>query len=183
MSRLASLVILCGAFAGCGSGDFEVPPQPDARMELDLAANTTFPPTDMTCFNTACGGCSSLANWDGTPVKVGDPCLWNGAWQCSGAQLACSSAACLSCPQTVSGTVCGADGHTILELVHNGATCTAYDLGSAISTCNHGASDACVGRCTQNGGSYDCVAHCASDDGGGTGHVYSAADTCVTLSM
>lgn len=181
MCRLAFLVLALG---GCGSsGDFQVPAQPDGRMNLDLAVNNQFPPNDMTCFNTACGGCSSLARWDGAPVKVGDPCLWNGTWQCNGAQLGCSSTTCLACPQPVSGTACGADGHTIIELLNNSGTCVSYDFGSAISTCNHGAADACVATCTQSGGGYQCVAHCASDDGGGTGHVYAATDTCVTLAM
>ncbi len=167
--------------AGCSSGDFQVPAQPDARMSLDLSATSNFPPADMTCFNTACGGCSSLASWDGTPVKVGDPCLWNGTWQCSGTQLACSSTTCLTCPQPVSGTVCGADGHSIVELVNGSGMCVAYDFNSAISTCNHNAADRCVATCAQSGGAYACAAHCVSDDGGGTGHVYSASDTCVTL--
>jgi hypothetical protein len=181
MWRVVGLVLV-SAIGGCGGGDFQVPAQPDGRMNLDLAVANNFPPDDMTCFNAACGGCSSLANWDGTPVKVGDPCLWNGTWQCSGTQLACSSAACLSCAKPVRGTACGADGHTIVELLTNGATCTSYDFGSAISTCNHQPADACVAECSiETDGSYTCVAHCASDDGGGTGLMHTAGETCASL--
>ncbi len=169
--------------AACGGGDFQVPPQPDARVSLDLSSNMNFPPADMTCFNTACGGCSALMNWDGTPTKVGDPCLWNGTYQCSGSTLTCSSNACPMCSTKQTGSICGADGHTIIELVNSTGSCVAYDLGSAIDRCNHGPSDKCQARCTANAsaGTVDCAAHCLSDDGGGTGCDHTATETCNTL--
>src|SRR3954469_4414288 len=180
MHRIKLLFLSCAlVVAGCGS-DFEVPAPPDARTELDLAVNMVTTPPDMSCFNTACGGCTSFANYDGTPTKVGDPCLWKGTYQCNGTSLKCSDAACPQCGSPMTGTVCGADHHTILEITNSGS-CQVYDFGSAIGVCNHGASDKCVGRCTQANGSYTCVANCASDDGGGTGCDYSATATCTSL--
>ena len=129
----------------------------------------------MSCLNLACGGCSSFANWDGTPVKVGDPCLWKGVWQCSGTQLECSDNSCPTCGVAMTGSVCGADGHTILDLTNPGSGCRVYDFGSAIAVCNRTTTDHCVGRCTDNGGARSCVAHCISDDGGGTGCEYQAS--------
>ena len=166
--------------SGCGS-DFQVPPPPDARISLDLGVSVNPAPPDMACFNMACGGCSAWANYDGTPAKVGDPCLWKGTYQCTGTTLKCSDASCPQCPSTMTGSVCGADHHTILELTNTG-TCQVYDFGSAIDVCNHGPSDKCVGRCTMNtGGTYSCEAHCVSDDGGGTGCEYNSTATCQTL--
>ena len=167
--------------AGCGS-DFRVSPPPDMRTSLDLAVNVNPAPPDMACLNTACGGCSSWTNYDGKPSMEGDPCLWKGRYQCNGTDLKCSDAACPQCPSTMTGTICGADGHTILELTNNGGVCQVYDFGSAIGVCNRSDSDKCVGRCTMNGdGTYSCAAHCTSDDGGGTGCEYSPTATCQTL--
>jgi hypothetical protein len=171
--------------SGCGS-DFQVPANPDTRIELDLAvAPIPSPGPDMSCFNTACGGCSAWANFDGTPAKVGDPCLYNGTYKCNGMSLVCSSTGCLTCQaggKTAQGTVCGADGHSIIELQYTGTTCAAYDLGSAIGMCNHGSGDSCVQRCTgPTNNVYQCVAHCASDDGGGTGCAHSPTETCESL--
>jgi hypothetical protein len=177
-----ALAAAAAAVVGCGS-DFQVPPLPDAHFNLDLAVSFDGKQPDLTCFNTACGGCSSWAKWDGTPVAAGDPCLVSGMWQCTGTELTCSSTACLSCPSPVTGTVCGADGHSIIELVIASGACTAYDFGSAISTCNRKPGDQCQQHCTNAGGRYDCAAHCLSDDGGGTGFGYSASETCVTLSL
>jgi hypothetical protein len=172
------------ALAGCGS-DFEVPAPPDARVNLDLAVAPPVRPPDMACFNMACGACSNWASWNGTPIKAGDPCLWKGAFACNGAQLVCNNAGCLTCADTTKhavGTVCGADGHTIVELTYTGTTCTAYDFGSAIGVCNRSPNDQCLQRCSGPSGSvYSCVAHCASDDGGGTGCAHGAADTCESL--
>jgi hypothetical protein len=172
------------ASAGCGS-DFEVPAPPDGRVELDLAVTMTSTPPDMACFNTACGGCSTWATYAGVPAKAGDPCLWKGSYACSGTSLQCTGTACLACADTSKhpvGTVCGADGHTIIELTYTGTTCTAYDLGSAIGVCNHGAGDYCVQRCRGPVGNvYNCSANCASTDGGGTGCMHGATDTCESL--
>jgi hypothetical protein len=170
---------------GCGS-DFSVPANPDARIELDLAVTVTTAPPDMSCFNTACNGCGAWANADGTPAKVGDPCLYKGTYQCQGTSLVCMGSACLTCStsgRTAQGTVCGADGRSIIELTYTGTTCTAYDLGSAIGMCNHGSDDKCLAHCTGPDGNnvYHCAAVCASDDGGGTGCAHSATETCETL--
>ncbi len=176
------VLALCVACAGCGSDDFQSPAPPDARITIDLAVSQDHPPADLTCFNSACGGCSAWARFDGTPAAVGDPCLWKGTWQCMGTELTCMGAACPTCPGEMLGSVCGADGHTIIELSHSTATCVAYDFGSSISTCNHQPGDKCVGRCTKNaGGTYSCAAHCLSDDGGGAGCEHQATDTCDTL--
>jgi hypothetical protein len=178
--RVVLLVAVAFAVA-CGS-EFEVPPLPDARMSLDLGVSIPNPPPDLACFNRACGGCSTWARFDGTPAMVGDPCLWKGTLACMGTSLVCSDASCLPCSGgTALGTVCGGDGHTIVELVYTGTTCAAYDLGSAIGVCNHGAGDACVDRCTKNGNTYNCAASCLSDDGGGTGCQHQASDTCQSL--
>jgi len=178
------LLVLTLIVCGCGS-DFEVPAAPDGRVNLDLAVTTTPPPPDMACFNRACGGCSNWSNFDGTPAKVGDPCLWKSTYACSGTSLACMDKTCLTCTSGSNrpvGTVCGADGHTIIELTYTGNTCTAYDLGSAIGVCNHGAGDYCVQRCRGPVNNvYNCVANCASTDGGGTGCMHSASDTCESL--
>src|SRR5579859_4574890 len=171
--------------AGCGNeaSDFQPPPRDDMRHELDLASSFVPMEPDMSCLDTACGGCSSFMNWDGTPVKVGDPCLWKGVWQCNGMQLECSDNGCPTCPTAMTGTICGADGHTVLELTDPGSGCRAYDFGSAIDVCNRAPGDHCVGRCTVDAsGGHSCVARCVSDDGGGTGCEHQSSDTCVTLS-
>jgi hypothetical protein len=181
MRSLACLLAL--ALPACGS-DFQVPAPPDARINLDLAVTTVSAPPDMSCFNTACGGCSDWANWDGTPSKVGDPCLWKGTYACSGTELKCSDTSCLACADTTKhavGTICGGDGHTIVELFYSGNTCITYDFGSAIDVCNHGAADRCLQRCSAVGNTYNCVAHCASDDGGGTGCAYQPNENCESL--
>jgi hypothetical protein len=168
---------------GCGKdSDFVPPPRPDMRFTLDLASNFMPENPDMTCFNMACGSCSEFANWDGTPAKVGDPCLWKGSWQCMGTTLACSDNGCPMCGTAIAGSVCGADGHTILELTDPGSGCRAYDFGSAIAVCNRTPGDHCGGRCTVNGSKHDCVARCVSDDGGGTGCQHMSSDTCESLS-
>jgi hypothetical protein len=180
----SSLLVMLLLLSGCGS-DFEVPAPPDARTELDLAVSPIVTPPDLSCFNTACGGCSAWANFDGTPSKVGDPCLYKGVFACNGTSLTCSSTACLTCStggRTAAGTVCGADGHSIMELLYTGTTCSAYDFSSSIGVCNHGSGDKCLQHCTFDGNSvYHCAAVCASDDGGGTGCAHSAAETCETL--
>jgi hypothetical protein len=165
--------------AGCG--DFMVPRAPDMRISLDLAVTIPNPPPDMSCFNRACGGCSQFARYDGTPAMVGDPCLWNGKLTCMGTSLVCDSTACLTCSGNATGTVCGADGHTIVELLHTGNVCTAYDFGSAIDVCNGGPGDHCVDRCTKNGTDYACVAGCILDDGGAIGCAHMSSDTCDSL--
>jgi hypothetical protein len=170
--------------AGCGSSDYTNGPPPDARNELDLAWSITNPAPDGGCVNTACGGCSSWLKWDGTPSKPGDPCLWQGTLQCKGTALQCSDSSCLPCTQMVSGSVCGADGHTIVTLLNSGGTCSAYDEGSALAICNRGASDSCVDRCVQDGTTmnWTCEGHCLSDpDGGGAGCAHKSSDTCTTL--
>lgn len=181
-----SLLFITLSVLGCGS-DFEVPAPPDARIDLDLAVSP-FPPAppDLNCFNTACGGCSAWANFDGTPSKVGDPCLYQGVYQCTGTSLVCSSTACLTCQsggKTPVGSACGADGHTIIELQYTGTTCAAYDFGSSINVCNHGSGDKCLQSCTgpDANNAYHCAAHCASDDGGGTGCEHMATETCESL--
>lgn len=178
------LIVLLACVAGCGSA-FEVPAPPDSRINLDLAVNMNPTPPDMSCFNTACGGCSNWANPDGTPSKVGDPCLFRGVYQCMGTSLVCSDKSCMTCSNGANhptGTVCGADGHTIIELTYVGTTCTAYDFGSAIDVCNRTPGDHCVERCRgPNGNVYNCVANCVSDDGGATGCMHSANDTCESL--
>jgi hypothetical protein len=174
--RLFPLVLLITA---CG-GDFVPPPPPDGKVELDLSVVTANPAGDMGCINTACGGCSSWVNWDGTPTKVGDPCAWKGTWACNGTTLTCGDQSCPTCGSTMTGSVCGADGHTILELTYVGSTCSVYDIGSAIAVCNRTADDHCLGRCTA-GTPVSCEAHCASDDGGGTGCQHMATDTCTSL--
>ena len=175
-------VMLC---AGCGDADFVPPPRDDMKISIDLASSVLSAEADMSCLNTACGGCSSFANRDGTPASVGDPCLWKGVWQCSGDELECSDNSCPSCGTAVTGTVCGADGHTILELTNLGNGCRAYDFGSAIDVCDRGAGAHCGGRCTLVGGAHQCVANCVSDDGGGTGCAHqpppATTDTCESL--
>ena len=169
---------------GGGGGNFVVPPQPDARVNLDLSQSVSQSMPDMTCFNSVCGACSQWANYDGKPSKEGDPCLWNGVYKCTGTQLECTSNTCLGCSNGSNhpvGTVCGADGHTIIELHYTGTACVAYDFGSAIDVCNHSATDVCQQKCTANGTTYDCAAHCASDDGGGTGCTHQPTDTCESL--
>jgi hypothetical protein len=179
-----SMVVLALLAAACGSS-YSVSPPPDMRISLDLAVSPPVTSTDMSCLNTACGGCSSWLNWDGTPSKEGDPCLWKGVYQCNGTALVCSDTGCLACTDTTKqpvGTVCGADGHTIVELTYAGNACSAYDFGSAIGLCNRAPGDHCVQRCTgPNGNVYDCVAHCTSDDGGGTGCDHMPTDTCESL--
>jgi hypothetical protein len=177
MNRAVFVFILVAA---CGS-DFKVPRPPDMRITIDLGVSLAPPPPDLACFNSACGGCSHTARYDGTPAQAGDPCLWKGMLQCMGTSLVCSDASCLTCSGTPTGTVCGADGHTIVELIHNGNTCTAYSLGSSIGVCNHGADDHCLDRCTKNGSSYSCVAGCVKDDGGAMGCQYQSSDTCDSL--
>jgi hypothetical protein len=182
MSRVLAVLAAFGLLAGCGDSDFQPPPRDDMRFTLDLAANFSTADTDMTCFNSACGGCSSFANWDGTPARVGDPCNWNGAWKCNGMDLVCSDNGCPSCGTAVTGSVCGADGHTILELTNPGSGCRVYDFGSAIDVCNRSPGDHCVGRCTLDAGAHHCVAHCLSDDGGAAGCAHMSSDTCESLS-
>ena len=155
-------VLAALALGACGTDpDFIVPPGANTRFERDLAATFPAPPPDLSCFNNVCGGCSVWANWDGSPAQVGNPCGWNGTWACSGTTLTCTSAACPPCGGAMSGSVCGADGHTIVELVGAGASCHTYDFGSAIAVCNRAPGDHCVGSCTQAGGQYPCAAHCA----------------------
>ena len=166
--------------AGCGRDpDFAPPAREDMRITLDLAASASMP-VDLSCASMQCGACSSFVNWDRTPSKPGDPCAWKGTLACSGGGLACSDTGCPTCAGTLSGSVCGADGHTIVEIVPGGA-CRVYDFGSAIAVCNHGATDHCVGRCSKNGSAYSCVARCVSDDGGATGCEHKATDTCDSL--
>jgi hypothetical protein len=168
--------------AGCGSGDFESPAPPDMRITLDLAVSQDHPPPDLTCFNTACGGCSTWAKFDGTPAAPGDPCGWKGTLACTGTDLMCNDASCPTCASKMTGTVCGADGHTIVELTYVGNTCSVYDFGSAIDVCNKSTNDVCVGRCVPNGADYACSAHCLSDpDGGGPGCQHMPTDTCTSL--
>jgi hypothetical protein len=150
-------------------------------VSIDLAVVIAPPPPDMSCFNRACGGCSRVAKWDGTPAQEGDPCLWKGKLTCMGTSLVCSDTSCLTCSGTATGTVCGADGHSIIELIHNGNTCVAYDLGSSIGVCRGGPTDHCVDRCTKNGSSYACVAGCVLDDGGAMGCAWQSTDTCDAL--
>ena len=180
----SSLLLITLIISGCGS-DFEVPAPPDSRVELDLAVSPITVPPDMACFNTACGGCSTWANFDGTPSKVGDPCLYKGVYACNGTSLVCSSTACLTCQaggKTAAGTVCGADGHTIIELQYTGTTCAAYDFGSSINVCNHGSGDKCLQSCAPDVNNvFHCAAHCASDDGGGTGCAHMANENCESL--
>lgn len=178
MYRLGCLVALLCA---CGS-DYQVPAPPDARITLDLAASFDFPPRDMTCFNTACGGCSEWARPDGTPAKEGDPCLWKGTLACVGDKLTCMDTGCPSCGSPMTGSVCGKDGQTIISLTYEGTTCVAYSFGSAINVCNRAAGDKCLGRCVQVGGTYHCSARCASDtDGGVAGCEHQDTDTCTSL--
>jgi hypothetical protein len=178
MHRLACLLALASA---CGS-DYEVPAPPDMRVSLDLSTNLEYPPPDMTCFNTACGGCSEWARPDGTPAMVGDPCLWNGTLACTGDKLTCSSTACPACGSPMAGSVCGKDGKTIVSITYDAATCVAYSFGSAINVCNRTADDKCLGRCVLMGGTYHCSAHCASaPDGGGPGCEHQDSDTCASL--
>jgi len=162
--------------AGCGS-DFAPPAPPGDKNTLDLAVAVANPAADMSCPNVACGGCSSWTNWDGSLTKPGDPCAWKGTWACNGTKLTCAD---LSCPCAATGSVCGADGHTVLALTSTSGICSVYDLGSAIAVCNRSAGDHCVGRCTA-GNPVTCEAHCVSDDGGGTGCARMPSDTCTTL--
>lgn len=179
MRRLVLALLL---LSGCGSG-FAPPAQPGDKITLDLAVGTPAnPAADAGCVNTACGGCSSWVNWDGTPSKPGDPCAWKGTWACNGTTLACADLTCPTCGSMMkmTGSVCGADGHTILELTWVGSACSVYDFGSAIAVCNRNAADQCVGRCVA-GNPVACQAHCVSDDGGGTGCAHQATDTCTSL--
>jgi hypothetical protein len=181
--RVMGLALACAVLVGgCGKDpDFQPPPRDDMRVTLDLAVGATASEDDMTCFNSACGGCSAFANWDGTPVKVGDPCLFSGTWQCDGTALECSDNGCPACGTAVSGSVCGADGHTILELTDPGSGCRVYDFGSAVDVCNRSPGDHCVGRCTSDASGHHCVARCTSDDGGATGCEHMISDTCESL--
>jgi hypothetical protein len=99
-----------------------------------------------------------------------------------GSELKCIDDSCPTCASTMTGTVCGADGHSIIELVYSGGTCHAYDFGSSIGVCNHDMNDHCTGVCTQTAGGYTCTARCATDDGGGMGCQHMATDTCTSLS-
>src|SRR5262245_59180455 len=125
--------------AACGSSDFVVPPRADMRVDRDLSSSFTPEPADLACLNPACGGCSSWVGWDGQAVKPGDPCARNGAWMCMGTQLQCSDFSCPACAaSTMTGSVCGADGHTILDLVATVNSCRVHDFGSVINVCNRG---------------------------------------------
>jgi hypothetical protein len=177
MRRFWLVVML---ITGCGS-DFAPPAQPNDKLTLDLAVATANPSGDAGCLNTACGGCSSWTNWDGTLSKPGDPCAWKGTWACNGTTLACADLTCPTCAAKMSGSVCGADGHTVLDVTYLGATCSVYDFGTALAVCNRTDGDHCVGRCTSGTGGVACEAHCVSDDGGGTGCAHMATDTCVSL--
>ncbi len=182
----STLVLLLLAMCGCGS-DFQVPAPLGARIEIvDKATTLVPPPADMACLNTVCGGCSTWTNFAGTPSEEGGPCLYNGTYKCMGTSLVCSSTACLTCQsggKTPVGTVCGADGHTIIELQYTGPTCAAYDFGTPTNVCNHGSSDKCLQSCTgpDSNNVYHCAAHCVSDDGGGTGCEHMANETCESL--
>jgi hypothetical protein len=192
--------VVCALVAGCGRApDFQVPPRGDLHMLVDLAVSLDHPPPEAGCFNTACGGCSSWARpayGGGAPAQPGDPCGWNGMWGCTGTTLGCSSTACPACAGgMMTGSVCGADGHTVLELVYAGGVCGVYDFGSILDLCTHDASDRCVGRCVKSGASYACTAGCTSygpieadggvRDGGvpvpHTGCPHAATDTCDSL--
>jgi hypothetical protein len=99
-----------------------------------------------------------------------------------GTQLQCSDFSCPACAAgTMTGSVCGADGHTILALLATANGCRVHDFGSAVNVCNRGPNDKCVGRCTKNGNLYSCVAGCTSDDGGGTGCPFAPAQSCDIL--
>jgi len=176
--RVLLIGLLCSL--GCGGSDFAPPGPPDGKIERDLSVGVANQ-LDLGCFNTACGGCSAWARPDGTPAASGDPCLWAGTLACSGGNLACSANTCPTCAQKMSGTVCGADGHTIVELA-NAASCTVFSTGSATAVCNRGPADACVHRCTAGGGAYACTAWCKSDaDAGSGGCAYQASATCTSL--
>jgi hypothetical protein len=180
MRAMRALLLVSLVVSGCGGGggsDFQVPPGPDGHFTLDLAFTPADLAADGGCFNTACGGCSSWARFDGTPVQVGDPCLWSGQWQCSGTMLQCSNNGCPSCGSHMTGSVCGADGHTIVELTYVGSTCSAYDFGSAIAVCAAG----CLGRCVMTNGEYQCSAGCVDADAGTTGCPHAATDSCTSL--
>jgi hypothetical protein len=176
--RAMWVLVLCW---GCGKDpDFEVPPRDDMRITLDLASSFVSMDPDMSCLSTACGGCSNYVNWDGSPVAVGDPCLWKGTWQCSGTTLTCSDEGCPTCGTAMSGSVCGADGHTIVEITNMGM-CRTYDFGSAIAVCNRAPGDHCVHRCTLDNGVHRCAARCASADGGAMGCPFVSTQTCEAL--
>jgi|GEM_PF-6255106 len=176
--RVLLVALLCTF--GCGGSDFAPPGPPDAQIERDLSVGTANP-FDAGCFNKACGGCSTWARPDGTPAMSGDPCLWAGTLACNGTTLACSSNACPTCAGNISGTVCGADGHTIVEFT-NGGTCSVFSTGSATAVCNRSVGDACAHRCTATAGGYDCTAWCKSDaDAGAVGCSHQAGATCTTL--
>ena len=146
------------------------------------AIDTNIP--DLSCFNTACGGCSNWARPDGTPAQSGDPCLYGGTLACSGQTLACSSSACPSCGNPMRGTVCGADGQTIITLADDGSGgCIAVDTGAAIAVCNAAPGDACRNRCVATSGRYECTAWCLSTpDAGTAGCGFSASANCSALS-
>lgn len=173
--------LLALALAACG-GDFQSPGPPDGTITRDLTAVVTNIP-DLSCFNTACGGCSSWARPDGTPAQSGDACLFAGTFACSGQNLACSSSACPTCASTMRGTICGADGQTIITLADDGSGgCVAIDTGSAIAVCNQTAGDACRNRCTNVGGRFECTAWCTSTPDAGTGGCgFSSSATCASL--
>jgi hypothetical protein len=178
---LAFAVALVLVATACDSG-FRPPPRPDMKTDIDLASQASGK-ADMTCLATVCGECSDRVRWDGKPVAVGDPCLVHGTWQCAGHVLECSDASCISCPGKSIGSVCGADGHTVIELNYVNGMCTTVDLNSPIAICNRTADDKCVGRCVLQGVDYTCTARCLSDDGGATaGCPYSPGQTCATLS-
>jgi hypothetical protein len=170
--------------AACG-GDYRVQPPPDMRITLDLASPPGAP-DDMTCFNTACGGCSTWARPDGTPAQVGDPCGFRGMLACTGTTLGCSDLSCPTCAAPagakMTGTLCAADGKTIVQLLDVNGQCRVNPTGSALAVCNRDGSDRCLHRCTLSGTLYTCTAACASTpDAGVTGCAHSPSQTCQTL--
>lgn len=178
--RSLGLLALAVSFVACG-GDFRVPPPSDMRISLDLAS-APGTPDDMTCFNSACGGCSTWARADGTPAQVGDRCGFRGMLACTGQTLGCSDLGCPTCASKMTGTICAADGRTIVQLLDLNNQCRVNVTGSALAVCNRDASDRCLHRCTLANNLYTCTAGCSSTpDAGVTGCQYAPTQTCQTL--